>query len=187
MCSAERQAWHAYDGSPSPESSFLKNLPPSRNDFANSHVHSPHLLRGNGPTLPWPHSPPTGDISHVRQRLASRSHDPVDRSSRAIHVPSATKPRGTRYPSNREHGPKTSTSCAPPKPPHFPPDTSAFTATSISRPAKTPGSSVEVQDSAAPYHDWNERITAECYAPNGASRILTTRTRSSASSTTIPG
>lgn len=30
---------------------------------------------------------------------------------------------------------------------------------------------VEVQDSAAPYHDWNERITAECYAPNGASRI----------------
>jgi len=31
---------------------------------------------------------------------------------------------------------------------------------------------VEVQDSATPYHDWNERITAECYAPNGASRIL---------------
>jgi alpha-amylase/alpha-mannosidase (GH57 family) len=30
---------------------------------------------------------------------------------------------------------------------------------------------VEVQDSAAPYHDWNERITSECYAPNGASRI----------------
>lgn len=31
---------------------------------------------------------------------------------------------------------------------------------------------VESQDSAAPYHDWNERITAECYLPNGASRIL---------------
>jgi alpha-amylase/alpha-mannosidase (GH57 family) len=31
---------------------------------------------------------------------------------------------------------------------------------------------VEVQDSARPYHDWNARITAECYAPNGASRIL---------------
>ncbi|MBS1800131.1 MAG: DUF3536 domain-containing protein [Acidobacteria bacterium] len=30
---------------------------------------------------------------------------------------------------------------------------------------------VELQDSAAPYHDWNDRITAECYAPNGASRI----------------
>ena len=30
---------------------------------------------------------------------------------------------------------------------------------------------VEVQDSAAPYHDWNDRIAAECYAPNGASRI----------------
>ena len=29
---------------------------------------------------------------------------------------------------------------------------------------------VEVQDSAAPYHDWNARITAECYAPNTAAR-----------------
>ncbi|NJD61692.1 MAG: DUF3536 domain-containing protein [Deltaproteobacteria bacterium] len=32
--------------------------------------------------------------------------------------------------------------------------------------------SVELQDSAYPYHDWNERVTAECYAPNTASRIL---------------
>src|SRR5512134_2082451 len=31
---------------------------------------------------------------------------------------------------------------------------------------------VELQDSAYPYHDWNARITAECYAPNAASRIL---------------
>jgi len=31
---------------------------------------------------------------------------------------------------------------------------------------------VEVQDSAYPFHDWNERITSECYAPNGTSRIL---------------
>src|SRR5437868_1678846 len=31
---------------------------------------------------------------------------------------------------------------------------------------------IEVQDSAYPYHDWNERITAECYAPNSASRVL---------------
>jgi len=31
---------------------------------------------------------------------------------------------------------------------------------------------VEVEDSAYPYHDWNARITAECYAPNTASRIL---------------
>ncbi len=31
---------------------------------------------------------------------------------------------------------------------------------------------IEVQDSAYPFHDWNERITAECYAPNSAARIL---------------
>jgi len=31
---------------------------------------------------------------------------------------------------------------------------------------------IEVQDSAYPYHDWNQRVTAECYAPNAASRIL---------------
>jgi alpha-amylase/alpha-mannosidase (GH57 family) len=31
---------------------------------------------------------------------------------------------------------------------------------------------VEVQDSAAPYHDWNARITAECYWPNAAARLL---------------
>jgi alpha-amylase/alpha-mannosidase (GH57 family) len=31
---------------------------------------------------------------------------------------------------------------------------------------------VELQDSAYPCHDWNERITAECYAPNGRPRIL---------------
>ncbi|MFP3868274.1 MAG: DUF3536 domain-containing protein [Desulfobacteraceae bacterium] len=31
---------------------------------------------------------------------------------------------------------------------------------------------VEVQDAAAPFHDWNERITAECYGPNTAARIL---------------
>jgi alpha-amylase/alpha-mannosidase (GH57 family) len=34
---------------------------------------------------------------------------------------------------------------------------------------------IEVQDSAHPYHDWNERISAECYAPNTASRILDTK------------
>ena len=31
---------------------------------------------------------------------------------------------------------------------------------------------IELQDSASPYHDWNERITRECYAPNAVSRIL---------------
>jgi alpha-amylase/alpha-mannosidase (GH57 family) len=34
---------------------------------------------------------------------------------------------------------------------------------------------VETQDSAAPYHDWNERICAECYASNGAARVLNDR------------
>ena len=31
---------------------------------------------------------------------------------------------------------------------------------------------VEFQDGAYPYHDWNEKITAQCYKPNTASRIL---------------
>ncbi len=31
---------------------------------------------------------------------------------------------------------------------------------------------VETQDSAYPFHDWNERITVECYEPNATSRIL---------------
>ncbi|MCK5736071.1 MAG: hypothetical protein KAH21_06305, partial [Spirochaetaceae bacterium] len=31
---------------------------------------------------------------------------------------------------------------------------------------------IEHQESAAPYSDWNSRITAECYAACGSSRIL---------------
>jgi alpha-amylase/alpha-mannosidase (GH57 family) len=34
---------------------------------------------------------------------------------------------------------------------------------------------IEVQDSAAPFHDWNVRINHECYAANGSSRILNTQ------------
>lgn len=34
---------------------------------------------------------------------------------------------------------------------------------------------IEMQDSAAPFHDWNERINFECYAPNTAARILDTQ------------
>ena len=36
---------------------------------------------------------------------------------------------------------------------------------------------VETQDSAYPYHDWNERITDECYEPNATSRILDVKDR----------
>ncbi|MBU2497431.1 MAG: DUF3536 domain-containing protein, partial [Proteobacteria bacterium] len=36
---------------------------------------------------------------------------------------------------------------------------------------------IELQESAHPYHDWNRRITAECYAPNATSRILDERGR----------
>jgi len=32
--------------------------------------------------------------------------------------------------------------------------------------------SIERQESAAPFHDWNARIAAECYEPNGRSRVL---------------
>lgn len=31
---------------------------------------------------------------------------------------------------------------------------------------------IEVQDQAYPYHDWNEKINAECYQANASSRIL---------------
>ena len=31
---------------------------------------------------------------------------------------------------------------------------------------------IELQDSAAPWHDWNERINSECYLRNSAARIL---------------
>jgi len=34
---------------------------------------------------------------------------------------------------------------------------------------------IEIQDSAFPYHDWNERISAECYAANAVSRIWDTK------------
>ena len=34
---------------------------------------------------------------------------------------------------------------------------------------------VEIQPGAAPFHDWNSRITAECYAANAYARILDDR------------
>lgn len=34
---------------------------------------------------------------------------------------------------------------------------------------------IEEQESAAPYHDWNERIYDECYRPNAYSRLLDSR------------
>ena len=36
---------------------------------------------------------------------------------------------------------------------------------------------IEIQDSASPFHDWNERITHECYRPNATSRILNENNR----------
>ena len=36
---------------------------------------------------------------------------------------------------------------------------------------------VEFQESAQPYHDWNERVTAECYAPNAVSRVMDSQWR----------
>ena len=36
---------------------------------------------------------------------------------------------------------------------------------------------IELQDSAAPFHDWNERITKECYNPNSVSKIVDNRNR----------
>lgn len=37
--------------------------------------------------------------------------------------------------------------------------------------------SIELQDSASPYHDWNERINNECYNPNSVAKIVDNRNR----------
>lgn len=37
--------------------------------------------------------------------------------------------------------------------------------------------SIELQDSASPYHDWNERINRECYNPNSVSKIVDNRNK----------
>ena len=36
---------------------------------------------------------------------------------------------------------------------------------------------IETQDSADPFHDWNERISVECYGPNGAARLKNAQDR----------
>jgi alpha-amylase/alpha-mannosidase (GH57 family) len=36
---------------------------------------------------------------------------------------------------------------------------------------------IEVESSASPYHDWNARITAECYRPNAAARVYDGQSR----------
>lgn len=36
---------------------------------------------------------------------------------------------------------------------------------------------IELQDSALPFHDWNERICKECYNPNSVSKIVDNRNR----------
>ncbi len=36
---------------------------------------------------------------------------------------------------------------------------------------------IELQDSAQPFHDWNERINKECYNPNSVSKVVDSRNR----------
>jgi alpha-amylase/alpha-mannosidase (GH57 family) len=36
---------------------------------------------------------------------------------------------------------------------------------------------VELQDSAAPFHDWNQRVNNECYSPNSVSKIVDNKNR----------
>ena len=36
---------------------------------------------------------------------------------------------------------------------------------------------IELQDSALPFHDWNERINKECYNPNSVSKIVDSRNK----------
>ena len=36
---------------------------------------------------------------------------------------------------------------------------------------------IEIQDSARPFHNWNERVSAECYEPNSVARIVDDKNR----------
>ena len=36
---------------------------------------------------------------------------------------------------------------------------------------------IELQESALPCHDWNERVCAECYTPNSVSRVVDSRNK----------
>ena len=36
---------------------------------------------------------------------------------------------------------------------------------------------IELQDSASPFHDWNERVNRECYNPNSFSKVVDSRNR----------
>ncbi len=36
---------------------------------------------------------------------------------------------------------------------------------------------IELQESALPYHDWNERVCSECYTPNSVSRVVDNRNK----------
>lgn len=36
---------------------------------------------------------------------------------------------------------------------------------------------IELQESASPCHDWNERVCAECYTPNSVSRVVDSRNK----------
>lgn len=36
---------------------------------------------------------------------------------------------------------------------------------------------IELQDSASPFHDWNERVNKECYNPNSFSKVVDSRNR----------
>ena len=36
---------------------------------------------------------------------------------------------------------------------------------------------IEMQESSLPYHDWNEKITAQCYSANGFAHILNSQNK----------
>ncbi|MBD2035425.1 DUF3536 domain-containing protein [Leptolyngbya sp. FACHB-321] len=113
--------------------------------------------------------------SNSDPRSASQSHEPLS----VLHEPQQQK-NGTT-PVDFWHGSQLRSAAANPLPGNDPLQTAQGVYVTVhghfyQPPRENPYlDSIERQPSAAPFHDWNERIYHECYRPNAFARILNER------------